>query len=180
MSPASIATAAPARATADAPARPGSAVTDADAADAAAARPAPARSSALVAAGAGPPPTTWAAPEQETTAAASPEAFEPPIPHPTRGPARAEPPSPAWIAAAPRVEAAPPRRATAPAAATTGAASGRDEASAPVSQPDVVHVTIGRIDVRATVAPPAGASRAARPPRDPERSLHDYLAGRPR
>ncbi|MDR7186723.1 hypothetical protein J2X85_003780 [Microbacterium trichothecenolyticum] len=89
--------------------------------------------------------------------------------------------APALAPAAPRVEAAPPRRAE-PLTATTPAvrASTRDEASAPVPEPDVVHVTIGRIEVRATLAPPAAAPRSARPARDPERTLHDYLTGRPR
>jgi hypothetical protein len=41
--------------------------------------------------------------------------------------------------------------------------------------PDVVHVTIGRVDVRATVlAPPAPAPAA--PPREAPVALHDYLA----
>jgi hypothetical protein len=95
-------------------------------------------------------------------------------------PAVAHPPTPALSPAAPRVEATPPRRAQPPAVtAPAVGASERDEASVPSSEPDVVHVTIGRIEVRATVAPPAPA-RGARPARDPERSLHDYLAGRPR
>lgn len=95
-------------------------------------------------------------------------------------PAVAHPPTPALSPAAPRVEATPPRRAQSPAVtAPAVGARERDEASVPSSEPDVVHVTIGRIEVRATVAPPAPA-RGARPARDPERSLHDYLAGRPR
>lgn len=111
------------------------------------------------------------------------------------GPAVAHPPTPALSPAAPRVahpptlpispaaprvEATPPRRARPPAVtAPAVGTSERGEASVPSSEPDVVHVTIGRIEVRATVAPPAPA-RGARPARDPERSLHDYLAGRPR
>ncbi|MGU3645677.1 hypothetical protein ACLBXX_11965 [Microbacterium sp. C23T] len=81
----------------------------------------------------------------------------------------------------PRVEAVPPPRAQPPTATTPAVrASTRDEASVPVPEPDVVHVTIGRIEVRATVAAPAAAPRSARPARDPERTLHDYLTGRPR
>ena len=88
---------------------------------------------------------------------------------------------PAPPPATPRVEAAPPRRAEPPTVTTPAAcASARDEASVPVPEPDVVHVTIGRIEVRATLAPPAAAPRSARPARDPERTLHDYLTGRPR
>jgi hypothetical protein len=44
------------------------------------------------------------------------------------------------------------------------------------SAPDVVHVSIGRIDVRATVTSPATEVRA-QPPRPEALSLHDYLRG---
>ncbi len=78
--------------------------------------------------------------------------------------------------AALRVEAAPPPRV----AARPAAAAHRDEEAAATPQPDVVHVTIERIEVRATVAPPAAISLSAPQRRDTERSLHDYLAGKSR
>ena len=97
------------------------------------------------------------------------------------GHAAAPPPAaPVRTAAAPRVEAEPPRRAASATAVTSVGATARDEASVPSSEPDVVHVTIGRVDVRATVTAPASPARSPRPSRDGERSLHDYLAGRPR
>lgn len=87
----------------------------------------------------------------------------------------AQPPA---TAAPPRVDATPPAP-PAPAAAIIVAAA-RDAASVPRPDPDVVHVNIGRIDVRATVATPSPAPRAPQESRDAERSLHDYLAGRRR
>ncbi|KJL41944.1 hypothetical protein [Microbacterium trichothecenolyticum] len=85
------------------------------------------------------------------------------------------------LTATARVEAMPARRAEPPIAATPAVrASARDEASVPAAEPDVVHVTIGRIEVRAGVTAPATAPRSARPARDPERTLHDYLSRRPR
>ena len=89
------------------------------------------------------------------------------------------PPERPLVAAAPvarRVEAVPAPRA----AASPNAAGHRDEAPATRPEPDVVHVTIGRVEVRATVAAQTSASRAPRPPRDAEQALHDYLAGRTR
>jgi hypothetical protein len=86
-------------------------------------------------------------------------------------------PRTAAVAATPlRVEAVPPPRA----AASPIAVTPREEASAAPPEPDVVHVSIGRIEVRATVAPQTSAPRVPRPPRDTERALHDYLAGRTR
>ena len=89
------------------------------------------------------------------------------------------PPERPLVAAAPvarRVEAVPAPRA----AASPTAAGHRDEAPATRPEPDVVHVTIGRVEVRAAVAAQTSASRAPRPPRDAEQALHDYLAGRTR
>ena len=82
------------------------------------------------------------------------------------------PPATAVAAASPRVDAAPLPE---PAGATT-AVPARDAASR-APEPDVVHVTIGRVEVRATIA---AQTPAPRPPRDAERALHDYLAGRTR
>ena len=59
-------------------------------------------------------------------------------------------------------------------------AAHRDEAAAAVTQPDVVHVTIERIEVRATVAAAPPIARSAPQRRDTEKALHDYLAGRAR
>jgi hypothetical protein len=58
-----------------------------------------------------------------------------------------------------------------------GAAQGRSGA------PDVVHVTIGRVEVRATVAapspaPPAASTVRAQSPAAEPVSLHDYLTGK--
>jgi len=88
------------------------------------------------------------------------------------GSALARPPATAAL----RVEAAPPPRA----AARPAAAAHPDEAAAATTQPDVVHVTIERIEVRATVAAAAPIARSAPQRRDTERSLHDYLAGKSR
>jgi len=75
----------------------------------------------------------------------------------------------------------------APAAALSSAAAlvpapGPVTADASPREPDVVHVSIGRVDVRATVAPPhrPAPPEQARPPvRSPSErlSLHDYLRG---
>lgn len=107
-------------------------------------------------------------------------AFRAPPATERRGP---PPPATAVAAAAPRVEAAPPPRVEAPrpqhAAATVTPVQDRVAASS-APEPDVVHVTIGRVEVRATVAAQTAAARVPRPPRDAERALHDYLAGRAR
>lgn len=108
-----------------------------------------------------------AAPQVLTTSRADPrvgaEPAESALP---RAPGAASRPAPL------RVQSVPPPAAQARAPAQ------RDEASTPA--PDVVHVTIGRVEVRATVAAPSTTPRAPRPSRDVERSLHDYLAGRTR
>ncbi|MGR0319578.1 hypothetical protein [Agromyces sp. ZXT2-3] len=49
-----------------------------------------------------------------------------------------------------------------------------------VARPDVVHVTIDRVEIRATLAPPAPAAPDAAAVREPPVPLHDYLAGRSR
>jgi hypothetical protein len=94
-----------------------------------------------------------------------------PTPSP-EGSALAHPPATAAL----RVEAAPPPRA----AARPATAAHRDEAAAAVTQPDVVHVTIERIEVRATVAAAPPIARSTPQRRETERSLHDYLAGKSR
>ena len=72
--------------------------------------------------------------------------------------------------------AARPARTEAPTGgATPETGTAPIEASGP---PDTIHVTIGRVEVRATVAPstPAPQPRTAAPER-PVLSLHDYLRG---
>jgi hypothetical protein len=81
-------------------------------------------------------------------------------------------PAPPPRAPAPRVDAAPPPES---AGAITAVPAREAASSAP--EPDVVHVTIGRVEVRATIAAQTAAPHAPRPPRDTERDLHDYLTG---
>lgn len=94
---------------------------------------------------------------------------------PAAGPDRNAPGDPP-ATAAPRVEAAPPPRS----APRPAAAAHRDEAAAPATETDVVHVTIQRIEVRATVAAAPPIIRSAPQRSSTEQSLHDYLAGKSR
>ena len=82
----------------------------------------------------------------------------------------------ASAASAPR-----PRAAAAPTADRSGP-TGRTERVDRDDGPDVVQVTIDRVEVRATVAAPAVARAAsgADAHRESVQSLHDYLAGRSR
>ncbi|MET0780288.1 MAG: hypothetical protein ABWZ16_02055 [Microbacterium sp.] len=80
--------------------------------------------------------------------------------------------------AAPRATADPVR--VRPARAESAGARTEDAPPAPVPEPpgpDVIHVTIGRVDVRASVAatPPAPVPRSQ--PAEKVLSLHDYLRG---
>lgn len=80
------------------------------------------------------------------------------------------------VNASPVVEAAPPRRAT-------DAPHGRGRPEPAAREPDVVHVTIGRVEVRGPApAPPPALPSASAGPRGatgPEPlSLGDYLRGR--
>ena len=88
----------------------------------------------------------------------------------------------ASAASAPRPRsAAAPRSGRAPAADRSGP-TGRTERVDRDDGPDVVQVTIDRVEVRATVAAPAVARAAsgADAHRESVQSLHDYLAGRSR
>jgi hypothetical protein len=63
-------------------------------------------------------------------------------------------------------------------AATAFTGASEQQGSGAAAEPDVVHVSIGRIDVRATVAAPAPEARPRQPaPRRETLSLHDYLRG---
>jgi hypothetical protein len=94
-------------------------------------------------------------------------------------------------AAASAAAAEPPRRAAAtprpapaptPAPPTPDAGGGRTAGrSGHDDRPDVVRVTIDRVEVRATIAtPPAAPAVADAARREPSLSLHDYLSGRSR
>ncbi|MET0827997.1 MAG: hypothetical protein ABWY26_00625 [Microbacterium sp.] len=87
-------------------------------------------------------------------------------------------PAPDLAVAAPRATVDPVR--VRPARAESAGARTEDAPPAPVPEPagpDVIHVTIGRVDVRASVAatPPAPVPRSQ--PAEKVLSLHDYLRG---
>jgi hypothetical protein len=63
-------------------------------------------------------------------------------------------------------------------AATAFTVASEQQRSDGAAEPDVVHVSIGRIDVRATVAAPVPEVRPRQPaPQRETLSLHDYLRG---
>jgi hypothetical protein len=125
---------------------------------------------------ASPPPATMAA---ASPTGSSPTVDPPPAPASRRPPVEADSSSRVVSTPSPRsrrpvLEPVPDRRPAPPAAP---AAAVERERPAPREQP-TIHVSIGRVDVRAVVAPAVPSARPA--PAVPRLSLEDYLRGRQR
>jgi len=106
-------------------------------------------------------------PLRRSVRSAAPSTTDPTEPAPPRAPA--QPPLVAAIARARQDVLAPP------ASPSTVRTDRQRDPAAPVSEP-TIHVTIGRVDVRAIVAATPGSSRPT--PALPKRSLEDYLSRR--